>query len=66
MNLIERIERLNMKKDVPAFNIGDDVKIHIKVVEGDKERIQVFEGIIIAKDGSMLVLKGYSRFIRRK
>jgi large subunit ribosomal protein L19 len=53
MNLIERIERLNMKKDVPAFNIGDDVKIHIKVVEGDKERIQVFEGIIIAKDGSM-------------
>ncbi len=53
MNLIERLERANMKKDVPVFNIGDDVKIHIKVVEGDKERIQVFEGIIIAKDGSM-------------
>ncbi len=52
MNLIERLERANMKKDIPQFNIGDDVKVHIKVVEGDKERIQVFEGIVIARDGS--------------
>lgn len=52
MNLIERLERANMKKDIPPFNIGDDVKVHIKVVEGDKERIQVFEGIVIARDGS--------------
>ncbi len=51
MNLIERIERENMKAKTPAFSIGDNVKVHVKVVEGDKERIQVFEGVVIARDG---------------
>lgn len=52
MNLIERIERANMKAKAPAFSIGDNVKVHVKVIEGDKERIQVFEGVVIARDGS--------------
>lgn len=51
MNLIERIERENMKAKMPAFSIGDNVKVHVKVVEGDKERIQVFEGVVIGRDG---------------
>ena len=38
-----------MKKELPALNIGDTVKVHVKIKEGDRERIQVFEGTIIAK-----------------
>jgi len=51
MNPIERLEREYMKKDIPSFNVGDTVKVYVKTVEGDKERIQVFEGVVIAKKG---------------
>ena len=40
MNLIEQIEKENLKKDVPAFDVGDTVRVYVKVVEGDKERLQ--------------------------
>ncbi len=46
---IKRLETSWMKKTLPAFNIGDTVKVHAKVVEGEKERIQVFEGVVIGK-----------------
>ena len=49
MNIIEEIERENLKKDVPAFEVGDTVKVYVKVVEGGKERLQAYEGIVIAK-----------------
>ncbi len=49
MNLIEVIEKENLKKEVPQFNVGDTVKVFVKVVEGDKERLQAYEGIVIAK-----------------
>ena len=49
MNLIEEIERENLKKDAPAFSVGDTVKVYVKVVEGGKERLQAYEGIVIAK-----------------
>mgnify|MGYP002515371750 CR=1 FL=1 len=49
MNLIEQIEKENLKKDVPAFDVGDTVRVYVKVVEGDKERLQAYEGIVIAK-----------------
>jgi large subunit ribosomal protein L19 len=48
-NLIESIEKEQMKKDVPEFDVGDTVKVFVKVVEGTKERIQAFEGTVIAK-----------------
>lgn len=51
MNQLERIQRSLVKKTVPAFEIGDTVRVHVKVVEGDKERIQVFEGVVIARKG---------------
>ena len=51
MNRLERIQRSLTKKAVPSFEIGDTVRVHMKVVEGDKERIQVFEGVVIARKG---------------
>ncbi len=51
MNKIEMIEKDYLKKDIPEFRVGDTVKVHIKVQEGDKTRTQVFEGIVISKHG---------------
>ncbi|MCI8369021.1 MAG: 50S ribosomal protein L19 [Clostridia bacterium] len=47
--LIEAIEKEGMKESVPAFNVGDTVRVGFKVIEGAKERIQNFEGVVIAK-----------------
>ena len=52
MNQLERIQRSLVKKTMPVFEIGDTVRVHVKVVEGDKERIQVFEGVVIARKGA--------------
>jgi len=52
MNIIDKIEREQMKPNADSFNIGDTVRVHTRVVEGDKERIQVFNGIVIEKHGS--------------
>ncbi len=49
MGLIEQIEAENMKESVPAFNVGDTVKVGYRIIEGGKERIQNFEGVVIAK-----------------
>jgi large subunit ribosomal protein L19 len=51
MNRLERIQRSLTKKTIPSFEIGDTVRVHVKVVEGEKERIQVFEGAVIARKG---------------
>ncbi len=51
MNLVKAVEE-GYKKEVPSFNVGDAVKVHVKVVEGDKERIQPFEGVVISRSGS--------------
>jgi len=51
MNPIDRIEAEQLRKDVPAFKPGDTVRVHVRVVEGDKERIQVFEGTVIRRSG---------------
>ncbi|HXJ36070.1 MAG TPA: 50S ribosomal protein L19 [Candidatus Eisenbacteria bacterium] len=52
MNPIDRIEAEQLRKDVPPFKPGDTVRVHVKVVEGDKERVQVFEGTVIGRAGS--------------
>ena len=52
MNRLERIQRALVKKTIPSFEIGDTVRVHAKVVEGEKERIQVFEGVVIARKGA--------------
>jgi large subunit ribosomal protein L19 len=51
MNLIDRIEAEQLRKDVPPFRPGDTVRVHVRVVEGDKERIQVFEGTVLGRSG---------------
>ena len=51
MNRLDRLQRSLMKKTVPSFEIGDTVRVHAKVVEGEKERIQVFEGVVIGRKG---------------
>ena len=47
--LVEAIEKEGMKESIPAFNVGDTVRVGFKVIEGTKERIQNFEGVVIAK-----------------
>jgi large subunit ribosomal protein L19 len=47
--IIEQINQENLKAETPSFNVGDTVKVSFKVIEGTRERIQIFEGIVIAK-----------------
>ena len=49
MDALKLISESSMRKEIPEINIGDTVKVHVKIVEGDKSRIQVFEGTVIAK-----------------
>ena len=53
-SILEKIDTENRKpaEEVPSFDIGDSVKVHVKIREGEKERIQVFSGTVIARDGS--------------
>jgi len=48
-NIIDAIEKDGMRTDIPAFNIGDTVKVFVKVKEGNRERLQGFEGVVIAR-----------------
>ncbi|GAN33918.1 MAG: 50S ribosomal protein L19 [Candidatus Brocadia sp. AMX2] len=51
MNIIDAIEKEQMKKTTQQFSVGDQVDVSVKIVEGDKERVQVFSGVVIAKNG---------------
>ncbi len=51
-NVIAKIEQEQLKKDVANFAVGDTVRVHTRVIEGDKERIQVFTGIVIGRRGT--------------
>jgi large subunit ribosomal protein L19 len=51
MNPIEAIEQAQLRADIPDFKPGDTVKVHVKVAEGEKERIQVFQGVVLRKSG---------------
>ena len=50
--LIDLVEQSSRKSEIPEFHVGDTVDVHTKILEGDKERIQVFTGVVIAKSGS--------------
>jgi large subunit ribosomal protein L19 len=52
MKVIEKIEKEQIKKDAPKFKVGDNVKVAVRVREGEKERIQNFSGVVIAREGS--------------
>lgn len=52
MNIIEVLEQEQLRSDIPDFRAGDTVKVYVKVVEGSRERIQLFEGVVISRSGS--------------
>ncbi len=52
MDIIKALEQEQMRSDIPVFKPGDTVRVHVKVVEGTRERIQVFEGAVIRRQGS--------------
>jgi large subunit ribosomal protein L19 len=54
MNIIQKIEKEQFKPEITPFRVGDTIKVHTRVVEGDKERIQLFSGIVIGRRGSGL------------
>ena len=52
MNIIEILEKEQLRSDIPAFVPGDTVRVHARIVEGTRERIQVFEGVVIGRQGT--------------
>jgi large subunit ribosomal protein L19 len=50
--ILELVEKSSLKEDPPKFAIGDTIDVHTKILEGDKERIQIFGGVVIARSGS--------------
>ena len=54
MNVINALNQEQLKNDIPEFRVGDTVKVHYKVVEGEKERIQVYEGTVIKRQGGQV------------
>ena len=51
MHQLDAVDKASMRTDLPAFRAGDTVKVHVKVVEGNRSRIQVFAGVVIARSG---------------
>lgn len=52
MNLVEKVTKSQIRTDIPEFRVGDIVKVDVKIIEGNRERIQAFEGLVIAIKGS--------------
>ena len=51
MNIIDKINEKQIKSNVPEFRVGDTVKVDVKIIEGNRERIQTFEGVVVARRG---------------
>ena len=51
MNILDAVDAQSMRKDIPQFRSGDELKIHVRVIEGNKSRIQVFQGVVIRRQG---------------
>ena len=51
MNTLDFVDKASLRDDIPAFQAGDTVNVHVKVIEGTKERIQVFKGVVIRRQG---------------
>ena len=49
MNRLDNVEKTQLRENIPAFQSGDTVKVHVRIQEGNKERLQVFEGVVIAR-----------------
>jgi large subunit ribosomal protein L19 len=52
MNLLDAVDAASLRSDIPIFRAGDELKVHVRVIEGNKSRLQVFQGIVIRRQGS--------------
>lgn len=52
MNDLQALESAHVRDDIPEFRAGDNIRVHVRVVEGERERVQIFEGVVIARNGS--------------
>ena len=52
MQTLDSVDKSNLKTDIPEFRVGDTVKVHVNIIEGNRSRIQVFQGIVIRRSGS--------------
>jgi large subunit ribosomal protein L19 len=52
MNVLDAVDAASLRKDIPTFRAGDELKIHVRVIEGNKSRIQTFQGVVISRSGS--------------
>ncbi|MDT7785494.1 MAG: large subunit ribosomal protein [Pseudonocardiales bacterium] len=51
MNILDAIDAQSLRSDIPAFRAGDTLKVHVRVIEGSRERVQVFQGVVIRRQG---------------
>ena len=51
MNILDAVDAVSLRKDIPQFRAGDELKIHVRVIEGSKSRLQVFQGVVIRRQG---------------
>ena len=52
MNVLDAVDAASLRKDIPNFRPGDELKVHVRVIEGNKSRVQIFQGLVIARRGS--------------
>ena len=52
MNVLDAVDSVSLRSDIPNFRAGDELKVHVRVIEGSKSRIQVFQGVVIGRQGS--------------
>ena len=57
MNVIDKINAKYVKNDVPEFRVGDTVRVDVKIIEGKRERIQAFEGVVVARRAAITVIR---------
>ena len=54
MHVLDAVDAATLRKDVPSFRPGDEIKVHVRVIEGNKSRIQVFQGVVIRRSGGQV------------
>ena len=52
MNVLDAVDAASLRQDIPSFRSGDELKVHVRVIEGSKSRIQIFQGVVIARSGA--------------
>ena len=51
MHILDSVDAASLRSDIPAFRVGDNVKVHVNIVEGNRSRVQVFQGVVIRRSG---------------